>query len=92
MTTSNTFLERMRPVIDGLADSEDKEKLQALVESQDTVERSDVHPRDRARAMRRLLQIDGSKKLDRSPQHDDSRKPDNGLSSEVKVGGKKPQP
>lgn len=58
MTTSNTFLERMQPVIDGMAEGADKEKLLALVESQDTVERSNVPPKDRARAMRRLLQID----------------------------------
>lgn len=58
MTTSNTFLKRMQPFIDGMAVGADKQKLQALVESQDTVERSDVHPKYRARAMRRLLQID----------------------------------
>ena len=52
MTTSNTFLERMQPVIDGMAEGADKEKLLALVESQDTAERSDVHPKDRARALR----------------------------------------
>lgn len=92
MTTSNTFLERMQPVIDGMEEGADKEKLLALVQSQDTAERSDVHPKDRSRAMRRLLQIDGYKKHDKSSQHDDSRKPDNGLSSEVKDGGKKPQP
>ena len=62
MTTSNTFLERMQPVIDGMAEGSDKQKLLALVESQDTVERSDVHPKDRARAMRRLLQIDAQAK------------------------------
>jgi hypothetical protein len=58
MTTSNTFLERMQPVIDAMPEGADKEKLLALVESQDTVERVDIHPKDRARAMRRLLQID----------------------------------
>lgn len=62
MTTSNTFLEHMRPVIDGMAEGADKQKLLALVESQDTVERSDVHPKDRARAMRRMLQIDAQAK------------------------------
>jgi hypothetical protein len=92
MTTPNTFLQRMQPTIDGMVEGADKEKLLALVESQDTVERSDVHPKDRARAMRRMLQIDGSKKHYKSSQHDDSRKPYNGLSSEAKGGGKKPQP
>ena len=58
MKKANTFLERMQPVIDGMAECADKQKLLALVKSQDTVERSDVHPKDRARAMRRLLQID----------------------------------
>lgn len=57
MTTS-TFLERMQPILDGMPDGPDKDKLLALVESQDTVERVDVHPKDRARAMRRLLRID----------------------------------
>jgi hypothetical protein len=84
MTTSNTFLERMQPVIDGMADGADKQKLLALVESQDTVERSDVHPKDRARAMRRLLQIDGSQ------QHNDARQSDNSLPLEAKGRGKKP--
>jgi hypothetical protein len=45
-----------------MAEGADKQKLLALVESQDTVERSDVHPKDRARAMRRLLQIDAQAK------------------------------
>lgn len=78
MTTSNTFLERMQPVIDGMADGADKQKLLALVESQDTVERSDVHPKDRARAMRRLLQIDTA------------RKPGNGPPLQTKARGKTP--
>lgn len=58
MTTPTTFLDRMQPVIDALPQGPDKEKLLALVESQDTIERSDVHPRERARAMRRILRID----------------------------------
>lgn len=53
-----TFLERIQPVIDAMPDGADKNKLLALVESQDTVERSDVHPKDRARALRRLVQIE----------------------------------
>ena len=56
--TSNTFLERMQPVIDAMEEGADKQKLLALVESQDTVERREVHPKERARALRRLLQID----------------------------------
>ena len=39
MATTNTFLERMQPVIDAMPAGDDKEKLLALVESQDTVER-----------------------------------------------------
>lgn len=62
MNTPSTFLERMHPIIDAIPEGPDKEKLRALVESQDTVERSDVHPKDRARAMRRLLQIDTARK------------------------------
>lgn len=62
MTIASTFLERMQPVIDAMPEGDDKEKLLALVESQDTVERPDVHPKDRARALRRLLQIDQQSK------------------------------
>ena len=62
MTMPNTFLERMQPVIDAMPEGADKDKLLALVESQDTVERADVHPKDRARAIRRLLQIDAQSK------------------------------
>lgn len=62
MNTPSTFLERMQPIINAIPEGPDKEKLLALVESQDTVERSDVHPKDRARAMRRLLQIDTARK------------------------------
>lgn len=58
MTTQETFLERMQPVLDGMPKGPDKDKLLALIEAQDAVERVNVHPRDRTRAMRRLLQID----------------------------------
>ena len=58
--TQQTFLERMQPVLDAMPEGPDKEKLLALVESQDTVERPDVSPKDRARALRRLTQIDSS--------------------------------
>ena len=61
MNPSNTFLERMQPVIDAMPEGADKEKLRALVVSQDAVERTDVHPKDRARAMRRLLLIDAGR-------------------------------
>ncbi|MDO8892313.1 MAG: hypothetical protein Q7V00_10745 [Sulfurimicrobium sp.] len=67
MTTPSTFLERMQPIIEAMPDGPDKEKLLALVESQDTVERVDVHPKDRARAMRRLLQIDTSRASSNGP-------------------------
>lgn len=61
MNPSNTFLERMQPVIDAMPEGPDKQKLRTLVESQDAVERTDVHPKDRARAMRRLLQIEAGR-------------------------------
>ena len=53
----STFLQRMQPIIDTMPEGPDKEALLVLVQSRDTVERSDVNPKDRARAMRRLLQI-----------------------------------
>ena len=55
MKQATTFLERVRPAIDALPDGADKDKLLALAEAQDTIERSDVHPKQRALAMRRLL-------------------------------------
>jgi hypothetical protein len=58
--THTTFLERMQSVLDAMPEGPDKDKLRALIESQDTVERTDVSPRERARAMRRLTQIDGT--------------------------------
>lgn len=68
--TQNTFLGRMQPVLDAMPASPDKEKLLALIESQDTVERTDVPPKDRARAMRRLTQIDStSNAADRTAGH-----------------------
>jgi hypothetical protein len=68
--THTTFLERMQPVLDAMPASPDKDKLLALIESQDTVERSDVSPRERARAMRRLTQIDSASHATvRSPGH-----------------------
>jgi len=54
MKQSTTFLERVRPAIDALPDGGDKDTLLALVEAQDTIERGDVHPKQRALAMRRL--------------------------------------
>ncbi len=59
-TTLSTFLERMQPMLAALPEGPDKHKLLALIEAQDTVERSDVPPKDRARALRRLTQIDGT--------------------------------
>lgn len=55
MNQPTTFLERVRPAIDTLPDGPDKDKLLALAEAQDTIERGDVHPKQRALAMRRLL-------------------------------------
>ena len=70
MTTQETFLERMQPVLDTMPEGPDKEKLLALIESQDTVERTDVPPKDRARALRRLTQIDSATSaVDRSSGH-----------------------
>lgn len=67
MNTPSTFLERMQPILDAMPDGPDKDKLLALVESQDTVERPDVHPKDRAQAMRRLLQIDATRGAGNGP-------------------------
>ena len=70
MATQDTFLERMQPVLDAMPEGPDKEKLLALIESQDTVERTDVPPKDRARAMRRLTQIENTTTTsDRTPGH-----------------------
>ena len=70
MATQETILERMQPVLDAMPEGPDKEKLLALIESQDTVERTDVPPKDRARAMRRLTQIDSTTNTnDRTPGH-----------------------
>lgn len=55
MNQPTTFLERVRSAIDTLPDGPDKDKLLALAEAQDTIERGDVHPKQRALAMRRLL-------------------------------------
>ena len=58
MNQPTTFLERVRTAIDALPDGADKDKLLALAEAQDSIERVNIHPKDRDRAMRRLLQID----------------------------------
>jgi hypothetical protein len=55
MKQATTFLERVRPAIDALPDGADKDTLLALAEAQDTIERGDVHPTQRALAMRRLV-------------------------------------
>ncbi|MDI6750478.1 MAG: hypothetical protein QMD73_09915 [Rhodocyclaceae bacterium] len=54
MKQATTFLERVRPAIDPLPDGADKDTLLALAEAQDTLSRSDAHPKQRALAMRRL--------------------------------------
>ena len=74
MATQETFLERMQPVLNAMPEGPDKEKLLALIESQDTVERTDVPPKDRARALRRLTQIDSaSNAADRTAGHGRAR-------------------
>jgi hypothetical protein len=55
MNQPTTFLERVRPAIDALPNGADKDTLLALAEAQDTIERGDVHPKQRAHAMRRLV-------------------------------------
>ena len=60
MAESTTFLQRMQATLDGMADGPDKEKLSALIRAQNTIERSDVDPRERARAMRGMLRIHAS--------------------------------
>ncbi len=55
MKQATTFLERVRPAIDALPDGTDKDTLLALAEAQDIIERGDVHPKQRALAMRRLV-------------------------------------
>ena len=55
MKQATTFLDRVRPAIDALPDGADKDTLLALAEAQDTIERGDVHPKQRALAMRRLV-------------------------------------
>ncbi|WIM04506.1 MAG: hypothetical protein OHM77_07240 [Candidatus Nitricoxidivorans perseverans] len=55
MNQPTTFLERVQPAIDTLPDGPDKDKLLVLAEAQDIIERGDVHPKQRALAMRRLL-------------------------------------
>ncbi len=67
MNRPTTFLDRVRPTIDAMPDGPDKDKLLALAESQDAVERTDVHPKDRVRAMRRLLQIDTARASGNGP-------------------------
>ena len=64
---ADTFLQRMQPIIDAMPEGQDKEELLVLVQSRDTVERSDVNPKDRARAMRRLLQIDMARNSGNGP-------------------------
>lgn len=58
MTSANTFLTRTQPIIDAMPEGSDKEKLLALVTLQDTTERDDVHPKERARALQKLRQMD----------------------------------
>jgi hypothetical protein len=67
MNQPTTFLERMQSLLEGMPAGPDKDKLLALLEAQDTAERVDVHPKDRARALRRLLQIDAASSSGKGP-------------------------
>jgi len=78
MKQATTFLERVRPAIDALPDGADKDTLLALVEAQDTIERGDVHPKQRALAMRRLVggaAVVASRKAGRPQTKGRSKKP-----------------
>lgn len=66
MTTANTFLARMQPILDAMPEGADKEKLQALVTLQDTIECDDIPPQERARALQRLLRGDVQSRPPRS--------------------------
>jgi len=78
MNQSTTFLERVRPAIDALPDGADKDTLLALAEAQDTIERGDVHPKQRAQAMRRLAggaSVVASRKAGNQPANGQGKKP-----------------
>lgn len=58
-----SFKQRMQPVIDAMPDGDDKAKLQALVDAQDAVEQPDIHPKERAQALRRLALLEHSNQV-----------------------------
>jgi hypothetical protein len=58
-----SFKQRMQPVIDVMPDGDDKTKLQALVDAQDAVEQPDIHPKERAQALRRLALLEHSNQV-----------------------------
>jgi hypothetical protein len=58
-----SFKQRMQPVIDAMSDGDDKTKLQVLVNAQDAVEQPDIHPKERAQALRRLALLEHSNQV-----------------------------
>lgn len=57
MNQETTFLQRVRPAIDGLPDGPDKDALLALAQAQDASQRRDLLPKQRAQARRSLRQL-----------------------------------
>jgi hypothetical protein len=55
-----SFKQRMQPIVDTMPDGDDKAKLQALVDAQDVIDQPNIHPKERAQAMRRLAMLDHS--------------------------------
>lgn len=62
MASNKVLIDRMRPIIDAMSDGPEKAALMALVQSQDVAGGTDLHPRERARNMRRLLQLDSARR------------------------------
>ncbi len=58
-----SFKQRLQPVIDAMPDGDDKAKLQALVDALDAVEQPDIHPKERAQALRRLALLEHSNQV-----------------------------
>lgn len=58
-----SFKQRMQPIVDSMPEGDDKTKLQALVDAQDAVEQPDIHPKERAQALRRLALLEHSNQV-----------------------------
>lgn len=58
MASNKVLIDRMRPIIDAMSDGPEKAALMALVQSQDVAGGTELHPRERERNMRRLLQLE----------------------------------